>query len=217
MDVHGKGALLLLVACAKPAPVLPPALGNQRADVPDEKVPANCEAPARVTMRIGGTRERVTLLDCLVRERTDSEEAKEAGLTLKDRRAELVWRPAGEASHRFTIREWTDGWEWGGSVTMIGVLSAPSGDDAIVIQLNSWDTGIGSQRAVILAPRGTSWKQIEELPGDTITLQKDGRAVHLESCEFWATTEQTPDVACDATNGTVTKMTLRWDGTSLTR
>lgn len=208
--------LLLLVACAKPASPPPPTLGNQRTDVPEEKVPANCEALARVTARIGGKLERVTLLDCLVRERTDSEEAKESGLSLKDRQAELVWRPAGETSRHFTLREWTDGWEWGGSVALVGVLRAANGiDDAIVVQVNTWDTGIGTQRAVIVAPRGRSWKQLEELPADTIKVSTNGRVLHLQSCEFWGTTDQTPDVTCNATNGTVTKRQLRWDGTAL--
>jgi hypothetical protein len=99
---------------------------------------------------------------------------------------------------------------------MIGVLTASSGvDDALVLQANSWDTGVASQRAIILTPRGASWKQIEELPGDTFTLSKDGRVLRVEACELWA--EQAPDVVCDASNGTVTKMQLRWDGNTLWR
>lgn len=209
--------LLLLVACAKPAPPSP-VLGNQRAEIPEEKVPPNCEMPARMTLRVRGTMVRVALFECLVRERADNEEQKEAGFVMRDRAAELVWSPPGEKAQHLTIREWTDGWEWGGSVYMVGVLSASNGiDDALVIQENSWDTGVGSQRAVIYAPQGESWRRIDEMTGEKFELSKDGRVLHVEQCDFLPSTAQTPDVVCDATTGTVTRFALRWDGTVITR
>lgn len=210
-------AILILVACAKPAPA-PLVLGNQRADVPEEKVPPNCEMPARMSFRSGGTMLRVALFDCLVRERAENEEQRESGLLLKDRKAELVWSPPGEEARHTTIREWTDGWEWGGSVYMVGVLDASNGiDDAVVIQENSWDTGVGTQRAVIFVLRGTTWKRIDELPGEKFELSPDGSVLHVEQCDFLPSTAQTPDVVCDATTGTVTKLQLRWDGTAISR
>ena len=138
---------------------------------------------------------------------------------LRDRKAELVWRlRTDEATQHFTVKEWTDGWEWGASVYFVGVLESSSGtNDAIVLQENAWDTGVGAQRVVIYTLRGRVWTQVDALVGETFEVAQDRRTLPVVQCEFSSTVAQTPDVVCDATTGTVTKLALRWDGTTVSR
>src|SRR6185503_11227702 len=109
--------LAVLAACGgKPTKQVVTSIANtgSAAPVDDEGEPApeGCESAGTVQMRLGGRPAQVELVVCDTK-RTGTEEQQASGFVTHEMVAQIVWHAKGERPKRQTIKDWTNGWEWG--------------------------------------------------------------------------------------------------------
>ncbi len=160
-------------------------------------------------MRIQGERAHASLVVCTGREHDNQ----------KERNAQVVLQRRGAPTKRTTVKEWTDGWEWGGSARLLGALVANAGsNDAVVIDFSSYDTDT-SRTTTLIYSFAQDWNLKSGQSGSHLRaeLAKDGSALTVSQCEFREGVSQEPGLECTSATGNVSAFQLRWDGRAVQR
>lgn len=221
--------LLAVTACRRQsAPPLPPSNAVAPpvdAAVAEAEEPAasdeTCDEPTQRDIQIDGVRGQVELITCTTGETSDSDEAKEAGFIEKQRLARLVWRPPGKPAVHTELGDWTDGWEWGSSVTLAGVLVAPSGDGVALVIKSSYGVGpgIGAVGEVAAAYEwaNNAWTETASVAAGTIevTVSTNGTLATVSGCE---SDDSATPVGCGGYDDAkpIATRELRYDGSTVT-
>jgi hypothetical protein len=144
-----------------------------------------CEPGTPVAITIGGVPGVVRLDVCTTGETSSSDEARESGFVEKQREARLVWT-AGAAPVTDVIATWTDGWEWGSSLEIAGVLVAPSGEGALLLSRTSSgpSPGIAAYSAALTGYTRVAgaWKELASWSANKLDVTVAGQVTTLEPC-----------------------------------
>jgi hypothetical protein len=216
--------LALIAACGgrphQPAPVI----ANHRAAPPEPPYASDAEPEGcaeqvdadrgHESIRLHGRDYTVTLFVCNVSDHADSPEQEKEGFVQHDKVAQLVLAREGAAPKRRTIADWTDGWEWSSSIAIVGVLTAPGGEGALVLRKGSYNTGSGGA-SISVYTFGPDWAEAIDVGSSEAegSLTEDHHVAIVELCDI---TDPTPGAACDS-NAKRSTVELRFDGTKVSR
>ena len=135
-----------LLACerARPSAAPQPAVAPpvDAAEVPEDgdddasvTFEEDCKDAGSTKMAIKGVRGELTVQECKIGERSDNDTARKEGFVWDEMEGRIVWTPeGGRDPEAWVFHNWTDGWEWGWTPELVGVLVAPSGEGAILIR-----------------------------------------------------------------------------------
>ena len=194
--------VIACVGCAHPAP--PPAVTNQApitAAAYEPVLERGCEAGKPVPFGPGVT---VAVATCTVEVKP---EPPPSTLSTTDRKAQLVLH--GQRPEPFDLGTWNDGWEWGGSWDIVGVLSQPNGNAVLVMASGySEDTHHSILHAYAIA--GGAWHEVAAaISADDIRVDvaADGHGATVSYCNG-----DNGGHVCRDTPGELHVANLAWDG-----
>ena len=183
--------LLVLVACGGRTPPRPVTIANA-APPPDAAVEVDaddgvtCDPGTPVPILSGGVAGLVQLDVCMTGETSSSDQARADGFVEKQREARLVWTAAGAAPVTNVIASWTDGWEWGSSHEIAGVLLAPSGEGALLLARSSYGAapGIAAYSAAVTGytRAAGAWKELGTWSANKLDVTVAGQVATLAPC-----------------------------------
>jgi hypothetical protein len=186
-----RALLVLAGACGGKHPAPPVVIANA-APLPDAAEPdaadeARCESPAELPIDAGGKTGTVSLVVCTTRDVSSSDKARDEGFVEHERAARLTF--IGKQRTATEIHTWTDGWEWGTSVDLAGVLESTSGDGVAVLRFasNAAAPSIGAYSTRVVAYRLESdgWRPLDVTSAATLEIRfaPDRKSMTIDGCD----------------------------------
>jgi hypothetical protein len=171
--------------------------------------PAGCQSSGEATIQVAGAKQHVALVTCHTGDHTEDD-----GVLTHDYVAQLVLTLEGSMAKRRTIGDWNDGDSWGSTISLVGVLEAPSGDGALVLHKRSHADG-AHEAEVGLYRFHSDWNEDEAITGTVITptLSPDRRTLSVDICTV--TDPATQD--CESGSAPHVRNELSYDGKTFTR
>lgn len=212
--------IVLLAACGAPRSS-PPTIANAAPAIdaaPEAVEPrGECTEDTPVSIQIGRAPATAALEVCMTGEESQSLEAREQGFITYNKEANLVLRRVGKPDERTQIHTWTDGWEWGSSVTLAGVLDAKGSNSALLILGHSYGTGPGIEALGSLLEThafvGGEWivKGTQSANRLEVSVAADRSVATITGCVIASDASAT---GCGdyADASPIAEIELRWDG-----
>ena len=201
------GWLAIVVGCAPTTPAVKVASPAPAPAARYEPVlEAGCEHGDQLAFAPGITVEIATCSDA------EKHDPNDPDLTTVDRSAMLVLH--GRKPEPFELGTWEQGWEWGGSWELLGVLRGDAGNAVISLESGQSEDSRHSRVHVHAVVAG-AWREVfAALDADDIdvTIAADDRSASVSYCDGDDTGE-----ACREDPTRLHVAELRWDGQRIIR
>ncbi len=163
-------------------------------------------------------RRQVSIVTCTLRW-TDGDDKPVEGpagdeLRIAHKASHLVVRDRGRIVARRALHEWTDGWEWGASTSLLALVRGEGTDLAVVVfDTQDTDTNTARVSALRLDTSGLEPVFTDEATTATASTIDDGRAARVELCTYDHTADPDGTHRCPG-HGTKRQLELRWDASA---
>jgi hypothetical protein len=94
----------------------------------------------------------------------------------------LIVARHGKAAAEIEVQTWSQGWEWGGSVGVEGVLVAPDGSKLVLVVYNTHNVDEHEGGLIAYRPSGTTFDELYRLAAYTLEVTVKGDRAELVAC-----------------------------------
>lgn len=129
-------------------------------------------------------------------------------LRITERAAYALVRRERAIIAKGVVGRWTDGWEWGGELTIAGVVRAPTANLLATIAATS-NTDVHTETVRLFRQSGAKLAEVYALTADRVRVAIAHGTMTVTICH-----EDAPGQCADGA-GEVTRRVVRWDGTRL--